>query len=233
MIVAFDTQEAAQYGVDEAIMINYFRYWIRHNRANNHNQIDGKFWTYNTIPALSSFFGFWTEKQVRRILNSLMDQDVLVKANHNQKGYDRTTWYSFTRESFIKTSNDNIIPNGQMDQPKRAEASDQTGRPIPLDNHKITSSKDIHSAPRQMKRPDADEVQQYLDERNITKFKGDQFVDYYIQVGWKVGKAGKPMKDWKAAVRQWERRDGQDESGRNNRGQGSFIDQLQNNSINR
>ena len=33
----------------------------------------------------------------------------------------------------------------------------------------------------------------------------DRFVDYYTSNGWKVGK--NPMKDWKAAVRTWEKRD--------------------------
>ena len=31
------------------------------------------------------------------------------------------------------------------------------------------------------------------------------FVDFYAAKGWKVGSA--PMKDWKAAVRTWEKRD--------------------------
>ena len=29
------------------------------------------------------------------------------------------------------------------------------------------------------------------------------FCDHYASVGWVVGKARTPMKDWKAAVRQW------------------------------
>ena len=33
----------------------------------------------------------------------------------------------------------------------------------------------------------------------------DAFVDYFVSCGWKVG--NKPMKDWQAAVRNWERRD--------------------------
>lgn len=33
----------------------------------------------------------------------------------------------------------------------------------------------------------------------------ERFVDYYSSNGWKVGK--NPMRDWKAAVRAWSRRD--------------------------
>lgn len=50
--------------------------------------------------------------------------------------------------------------------------------------------------------PTVDEVREYCDERN----KGvdpQAFVDYYESNGWHVGK--NKMKDWKAAVRTWER----------------------------
>ena len=33
----------------------------------------------------------------------------------------------------------------------------------------------------------------------------ESFIDFYESKGWKVG--NQPMKDWKAAVRTWERRD--------------------------
>ena len=50
--------------------------------------------------------------------------------------------------------------------------------------------------------PTPAEVQEYCDARN-NGINGEHFVDYYAVRGWKVGKS--PMKDWKAAVRTWER----------------------------
>ena len=55
-----------------------------------------------------------------------------------------------------------------------------------------------------MKKPTLEEVQHYC----LTRRNGidpQAFVDYYDQVGWVVGKSRKPMKDWQAAVRTWER----------------------------
>ena len=51
--------------------------------------------------------------------------------------------------------------------------------------------------------PDAEEVEAYCRERN-NHIDAQRFVDFYASKGWKVGK--EPMKDWKAAVRTWERR---------------------------
>ena len=51
-------------------------------------------------------------------------------------------------------------------------------------------------------KPTIDEIQDYCIERN-NNVNAEQFFDYYESNGWKVGKNS--MKDWKAAVRTWER----------------------------
>ena len=52
--------------------------------------------------------------------------------------------------------------------------------------------------------PTIDEVRDYCNE-NGYRIDAEAFVDHYQSVGWKVG--NKPMRDWKAAVRTWVRRD--------------------------
>lgn len=50
--------------------------------------------------------------------------------------------------------------------------------------------------------PTIDEVRTYCDERK-NGVNPQRFIDYYSSNGWKVGR--NPMKDWKAAVRTWEK----------------------------
>ena len=52
--------------------------------------------------------------------------------------------------------------------------------------------------------PTLDEVRDYINEQGY-RIDAEAFIDHYQSVGWKVGQ--KPMKDWKAAVRTWVRRD--------------------------
>lgn len=54
----------------------------------------------------------------------------------------------------------------------------------------------------QFKPPTLEEVQVYCRERN-NKVDAERFIDYYSSNGWMVGK--NKMKNWKAAVRTWER----------------------------
>ena len=50
--------------------------------------------------------------------------------------------------------------------------------------------------------PTVDEVQAYITEKGY-HISAEKFIDHYQSNGWMVGKT--KMKDWKAAVRNWER----------------------------
>lgn len=53
--------------------------------------------------------------------------------------------------------------------------------------------------------PTVEEVREYCRERK-NSIDPESFVDYYTARGWKYGQ-GKPVADWKAAVRTWEKRE--------------------------
>lgn len=52
-------------------------------------------------------------------------------------------------------------------------------------------------------KPTLEEIVEFCSERN-SNIDPQAFFDFYESVGWKVG--NKPMKDWRACVRTWERR---------------------------
>lgn len=57
---------------------------------------------------------------------------------------------------------------------------------------------------RKFQKPTVEQVENYCKERK-NGIDAQKFVDYYDSIGWLVGK--KPMKDWKACVRTWERKE--------------------------
>ena len=61
--------------------------------------------------------------------------------------------------------------------------------------------------------PTVEEVQTYCRERN-NGIDAAAFIDFYAARGWKYGQ-GRPMVDWKAAVRTWESREKKQENGGN------------------
>ncbi len=62
-----------------------------------------------------------------------------------------------------------------------------------------------HARAKGFSPPTVEEVATYARETGL-KMDAAHFVDYYTSNGWKAGRV--PMKDWKAAARNWSRRDG-------------------------
>ena len=52
--------------------------------------------------------------------------------------------------------------------------------------------------------PSVQEIEDYCTEKGFL-LDAERFVDYYASIGWRVGK--NPMKDWRAAVRTWVKKD--------------------------
>ena len=69
-------------------------------------------------------------------------------------------------------------------------------------NKNDKKEKNIKRIPSVFTQPSVGEVEDYCRERN-NGINGQEFVDFYESKGWMIGK--NKMKDWKAAVRTWER----------------------------
>lgn len=101
MTHSFDIAHAQKYGLNESIMIHNFQFWIAKNRANKTHNHDGHTWTYNSVKAFEELFPYLKPSQIRRCLESLIEQGVLVKGEYNKNPYDRTSWYAFNDESLF------------------------------------------------------------------------------------------------------------------------------------
>ena len=196
----FDVDLASRYGMVEAILINHFEYWIELNRTNDRNFYDGRYWTFNSMKAMTEIFPYLTEKKIRNALKNLQDEGLILTGNYNRSAYDRTLWYAFS--DFAES----ILPKWQMDFPEKANGNIQKGEPIPNNN---PYSKTINNTDKEKLQrftpPSVDDVRQYCYERG-NNIDAEAFVDYYTARGWKYGQ-GRPVVDWKAAVRTWEKRE--------------------------
>ena len=92
----FDTRLAKRYGILESIILCHFRFWIEKNKANDRHFHDGRYWTYTTVAALAQIIDYASPKQLRRALDHLIAEGVLLTGNYNNSAYDRTLWYAFS-----------------------------------------------------------------------------------------------------------------------------------------
>ena len=92
----FKVALAKEYGIEAAILIDEFNYQISRNKANERNFHDGRYWTYNTLKAYTELFPYLSKDQIKRIIQKLITNGVLVKSNYNENPYNQTSWYAFT-----------------------------------------------------------------------------------------------------------------------------------------
>lgn len=83
--------------------------------------------------------------------------------------------------------------------------NEDTENPSKVNTIKTNTNKTITNKSKRFTPPSKQEIEQYIEENGYT-VDADRFIDYYTANGWMVGK--NHMKDWKATIRNWERRDG-------------------------
>lgn len=133
---SFDVGIAKKCGLNAAALYNHLFYWIRHNRIQGKNFIEGKTWTYQTLEEIEKYLPYLSYKQIRTSLDKLVDEGLVLKGKFNKTKMDQSTWYSLTNESLLNsltsqnTENEPVAQtgkskcrNGQQEMPDSADLS--------------------------------------------------------------------------------------------------------------
>lgn len=139
------------------------------------------------------------------------DNGIVVIKHWRIHNYIRKDTYNETR--YIEEKDSLELDENKTYQLKTNESSteriqtvDEPSTQVRLG--KVSIGKDNKEKEQTAKRftpPTVEEVQAYCRERG-NNIDPEHFVDFYASKGWKVG--SNPMKDWKACVRTWEKRNG-------------------------
>lgn len=152
---SFSTENAKQYGIVEAILIENLSYWVSKNMANGkniHKVVDGELageercWSYNSVVAFAKIFDYISPKKIRTSLDGLVEKKVLLKGHFSKDKSDRSNWYAFyCEEDFISGK---YISKKSTHLPNRANALDQQGESIYTD---IKHTNIKHTSPLEKK----------------------------------------------------------------------------------
>lgn len=92
---------------EEAIILNQVSYWIERYKEINRNFRDGRFWVYNSYQKWhDDNFPFWHPSKIQRIFKSLESKGLLLSANLNNAGFDKTKWYTIDYERLQRMADD-------------------------------------------------------------------------------------------------------------------------------
>lgn len=85
--------------LNEAIVLNQLNYWLGINKKAGKNFIDDRYWVYNSYSDWKAKdFPYWSEKTIQRTFTRLENKGVVVSANYNKLGIDKTKWYTIDTE---------------------------------------------------------------------------------------------------------------------------------------
>ena len=146
----------------------------------------------------------WNRKTVSSYLNMLQKENMITKVSDNT----RTLVTIENYDNFQGIDEDDGQPIGQVDgQPigqqmdNPTDSRTDTNKNIKNDKN-VKNDKNNKNNIKRFVKPTFEEVDTYCCQRN-NSVDAQAFIDFYESKGWKVGNT--PMKDWKAAVRTWER----------------------------
>jgi hypothetical protein len=127
--------------LNEAIVLNQLNYWLGINRKAGKNFIDGRYWVYNSYSDWKAKdFPYWSEKTIQRTFTRLENKGVVVSANYNKLGIDKTKWYTIDTEKLQElvdefNSDEDKMTNRQDNMTDRQDKmtcrEGQCDRPLP------------------------------------------------------------------------------------------------------
>lgn len=124
---------AKKCGVNASLLITNIYFWCEHNKTNNINYHEGRYWTYNSMKAFSQQFPYLTRRQIEVALKKLEDSGLIITGNFNKVAFDRTKWYTVSEKGIaLLAANDvtslemsNPQPGGLELTPSDNESSHQ------------------------------------------------------------------------------------------------------------
>ena len=93
----FNTDVAKDCGIEEAILLHNFHFWLSKNAANEKHFHDGLYWFYNSKKAFVDLFPYMNETKIFRSIKNLEERGFVVNGNYNTDKWDRTNWYAITK----------------------------------------------------------------------------------------------------------------------------------------
>lgn len=166
---------------------------------------DGETWFTGSSKYISEWLNI-DRRNVLAVLQKLVDKGLLIKNEKIINGVKLCDYKAVIGGD--KTSQGMMKHHRGSDETSQGGYDETSHHNNSIDN--IEDSIYIHAkqnhldfqVEKRFTKPTLEQVKQYCIERN-NNVDCDRFINYYESNGWKVGKS--PMKDWKAAVRNWER----------------------------
>lgn len=150
---SFNVAVAAEYGMLEAVLLEYLYFWITKNKANDVQYYDGYYWTYNSTKALAGLFPYASRATISRALRHLEDEGLILSGNYNKSAYDRTMWYTLEEKGILVLEGKDASQSGDdicQDTLQDRQSIAQSAQSIAQNEQCIVQNDNIHCSKCEM-----------------------------------------------------------------------------------
>ena len=151
-IHSFDTEIAAQVGLNAAAIYQNVFFWTAKNMANQRHIHDDYVWTYNSVRALADLFPYLSSSQIKTAVAKLVDAGLVVEGNFNKSAYDRTKWIGVPCSVHLPeiangvAKNRQPIPDSKPDIKPDSKQERAPSRKVRLPDDWVPSDRNIEDA---------------------------------------------------------------------------------------
>lgn len=143
--IVVDRELAAVFGLNEAIVLQQINYWLNSKTAKT---VNGRKWIYNSYKQWrDDNFPFWSLATVRRAIESCEKKGLIITANYNKAGFDKTKWYSIDYDAVDRGMSKRCAQNEQTSCSNCADGAVQNEQTYTRDYTEITSETTTASWP--------------------------------------------------------------------------------------
>ncbi len=158
---------------------------------------------------LNKFFelnedGLYVQKRINEEVQEYRKTCQENSKNGKKRGSTKGTKNKAKKSEVVNLKSE---PLNLKSEPKANESEVAQNKSLTTNQEPLTINKNINiqkiNTRKKFIKPTMDELTEYISTRDI-KIDPEKFMDFYGANGWVQGK-GKPIKDWKACVRTWEK----------------------------
>jgi len=151
VVLKFNRFLAKEIGLNEAILVSQLEYWTSKISDDDPFKVDdlGWKWTYNSYREWQEQFPFWSERTIRRTMDSLMDKSLVISQSrgrkHSKAGVKWSNEYCLCTRELQRYLNNisEAVPDSRQGQFDHVKPSETPNTPLPICDDKPNSSPEI------------------------------------------------------------------------------------------
>ena len=133
---------AIELGLDSALVIQQFQYWLKINEEAGKNYFEEKYWTCSSLDEIQKRdFPFFSKTKLKNIINGLVSNGYLCKKQLNLDKFNHTNFYTINYKK-IEELEKNCEEKQEKIRQEALEKNKENNQPIDLSDNSSTDWSD-------------------------------------------------------------------------------------------